>query len=257
MKGITIRQILNQKFKKYNQLDFIPFDPIAIPHQFTLKQDIEIAGLFAAIFAWGQRVTIINKCNDLLARMDHAPHDFILNHQEKDLLRLTQFSHRTFNDTDLLYFVYFLQQHYQKHISLEQAFLFGLNPKASHIESGLNGFREYFFSFETAPQRTKKHIASPAQHSACKRLNMYLRWMVRSDNMGVDFGIWTGIKPAQLICPLDLHVSRVARKFGLIQRKQDDWQTAIELTNALRQFDAKDPVKYDFALFGMGVEGEL
>jgi uncharacterized protein (TIGR02757 family) len=256
VKGITIRQILNQKVKKYNQLDFITHDPISIPHQFSKKQDIEIAGLFAAIFAWGQRITIINKCNDLLARLDHAPHDFIINHQEKDLLRLTQFSHRTFNDTDLLYFVFFLQQHYKKYASLEQAFLFGLNQKDPTTEQGLNGFREYFFSLEDAPQRTKKHIASPAQNSACKRLNMYLRWMVRKDNMGVDFGIWNGIKSSQLICPLDVHVSRVARSFGLIQRKQDDWQTAVELTNVLKQFDPKDPVKYDFALFGMGVEHE-
>ncbi len=257
MKGQTIYKILDRKVKQYQQLGFIENDPISIPHLYAQNADIEIAGLFAAVFAWGQRITIINKCKDLLARMDNAPHQFILQHQESDLKRMLGFSHRTFNDTDLLYFIAFLKQHYSRYNSLEDAFSKDVLKKDVNVENGLIYFRTYFFSLADAPVRTEKHIASPISGSACKRLNMYLRWMVRSKASGVDFGIWNKIKPAQLICPLDVHSGRVARKLGLLQRTQDDWTAAIELTNNLKSFDPKDPVKYDFALFGMGVEGEL
>ncbi len=257
MKGQTIYKILNAKVKQYEQFGFIENDPIVVPHLFSQKPDIEIAGLFAAVFAWGQRLTIINKCKDLLARMDNAPHQFVLQHQDSDLKRMLGFSHRTFNDTDLLYFITFLKQHYQKHPSLEAAFSRDVLKTAPTVEKGLIQFRNYFFSLEEAPVRTGKHIASPLSGSACKRLNMYLRWMVRSNSEGVDFGIWHKIKPAQLVCPLDVHSGRVARKLGLLHRQQDDWVAAIELTENLKQFDPKDPVKYDFALFGMGVEGEM
>lgn len=257
MKGQTIYKILDRKVKQYQQLGFIENDPISIPHLYSQNADIEIAGLFAAVFAWGQRITIINKCKDLLARMDNAPHQFILQHQESDLKRMLGFSHRTFNDTDLLYFIAFLKQHYSRYDSLEDAFSKDVLKKDVNVENGLIYFRTYFFSLADAPVRTKKHIASPTSGSACKRLNMYLRWMVRSNASGVDFGIWNKIKPAQLICPLDVHSGRVARKLGLLQRTQDDWTAAIELTNNLKSFDPKDPVKYDFALFGMGVEGEM
>lgn len=257
MKGQTIYKILDRKVKQYQQLGFIENDPISIPHLYAQNADIEIAGLFAAVFAWGQRITIINKCKDLLARMDNAPHQFILQHQESDLKRMLGFSHRTFNDTDLLYFIAFLKQHYSRYDSLEDAFSKDVLKKDVNVENGLIYFRTYFFSLADAPVRTEKHIASPISGSACKRLNMYLRWMVRSNASGVDFGIWNKIKPAQLICPLDVHSGRVARKLGLLQRTQDDWTAAIELTNNLKSFDPKDPVKYDFALFGMGVEGEM
>ena len=257
MKGQTIYKILDRKVKQYQQLGFIENDPISIPHLYSQNADIEIAGLFAAVFAWGQRITIINKCKDLLARMDNAPHQFILQHQESDLKRMLGFSHRTFNDTDLLYFIAFLKQHYRRYDSLEDAFSKDVLKKDVNVENGLIYFRTYFFSLADAPVRTEKHIASPTSGSACKRLNMYLRWMVRSNASGVDFGIWNKIKPAQLICPLDVHSGRVARKLGLLQRTQDDWTAAIELTNNLKSFDPKDPVKYDFALFGMGVEGEM
>lgn len=253
MKRTDLKKLLDSKVKSFNQPDFIPSDPICIPHQFKKKQDIEIAGFFAAIFAWGQRVTIINKCNELLERMDHAPHDFVLHHTHKELKQLIGFKHRTFNDTDLLYTIHFFHQWYQKNNSLEQAFSKGIRTKDETVEHGLNHFRATFFSLDDAPQRTKKHIASPKQKSACKRINMYLRWMVRKDNKGVDFGIWNEIKPSQLVCPLDLHVQRVATKLGLLTRTQSDWEAALELTQQLRILDKQDPVKYDFALFGLGV----
>lgn len=267
--------MLELKVAQYNRADFIPTDPICIPHRFTLLQDIEIMGFFAAVLAWGQRKTIINKCGELIARMDGAPYDFIVNHKETDRKQLLGFKHRTFNDTDLLYFVSILQYHFQWSHTLEDAFVPSMirwptspygdmgairgTPKRrmSVVEAALNTFKSYFFSLPDYPARTRKHISSPLQQSTCKRLNMFLRWMVRSDNEGVDFGLWKQIGSRDLICPCDVHVERVARHLGLISRKQTDWQTALELTVALRQLDAEDPVKYDFALFGLGVEGEL
>ncbi len=247
------KEFLNKQVAIYNQTGFIELDPICIPHLFTKKQDIEIAGLFAAVFAWGQRNTIINKCTDLLARMDNAPHQFVVNHADKDLKKLLGFKHRTFNDTDLLYFVSFLKYWYSNHQSLETAFSIHLKPKDKTIENALNGFRYLFFSLPDVPQRTMKHIASPLQNSACKRLCMYLRWMVRNDNNGVDFGIWQQIKPSQLMMPLDLHVQRTAQKLGLLSRTQSDWKAVEELTENLRKFDKNDPVKYDYALFGLSI----
>ena len=249
----SLKTFLDTKVAQYNTPTFINDDPICIPHFFSKKQDIEIAALFAAVFAWGNRTIIIKKCRDLLKRMDNAPHDFILNHSDNDLKNLLGFKHRTFNDTDLLYFIHFLQLHYNKHISLESAFVKGIKPKDKTIENGLNHFFEYFFSLEDAPRRTQKHIAAPFKNSTCKRLNMFLRWMVRSDDMGVDFGIWKNISPAKLICPIDVHVARVAHRFNLLQRKPIDWQAGLELTAHLRKFDKADPAKYDFALFGLGV----
>lgn len=239
---------------RYNQPDFIPNDPISIPHLFHKKQDIEIAGFFAAMLAWGQRTTIIKKCKELLQLMDNAPYEFILQHQIKDLARFEHFKHRTFNSTDTLWFIHFLQQHYKKNQSLETAFSNFLPENAQHIEPALIGFERYFFAEDLAPSRTRKHIATPARKSTCKRLCMYLRWMVRQDTKGVDFGIWKKIQPAQLICPCDVHVDRVARQLGLIARPQTDWLTALELTENLRQMNEKDPTIYDFALFGMGLK---
>jgi uncharacterized protein (TIGR02757 family) len=245
----SIQKLLNQKVAYYNNTSFIKEDPISVPHQFTKQQDIEIAGFFAAIFAWGQRTTIINKAKELMQLMDNAPHDFCVQHQATDLKKFLTFKHRTFNADDTIYFIYFLQQHYSNHKTLETAFF---PKKNSTVEEGLVHFRNYFFSYAHLP-RTKKHISSPLQKSACKRLNMYLRWMVRADDKEVDFGIWKNIKPADLICPLDVHVSNIARQLGLLKSPKNDWTAAVELTENLKQMDAKDPVKYDFALFSMGV----
>lgn len=248
-----LKDFLDEKVEAYNQPSFIPHDPISIPHRFTRQQDIEIAALFAAVFAWGNRTIIINKTTELMQLMDVAPYQFCTGHSDEDLKRLLHFKHRTFNTTDLLYFVHFLRQHYTRNTSLETAFSRWMQPGDENIENALKGFHNYFFSLEDAPQRTKKHIATPARGATCKRLCMFLRWMVRRDNCGVDFGIWKSIAPAQLVCPVDLHVARVARQFGLITRKQTDWLTALELTGHLRGFDPLDPAKYDFALFGLGV----
>jgi uncharacterized protein (TIGR02757 family) len=253
MKEKELKIFLNRKVDEYNQPSFIEPDPISIPHLFSKKQDIEIAGLFASIFAWGNRTIIINKSRELMKLMDDAPYDFIVHHNEKDLKRLLQFKHRTFNVTDLLYFILFLKHHYKYSKTLETAFSKGIDSTDETIEKALVGFHDYFFSLQDAPVRTKKHIATPKRNSTCKRLNMFLRWMVRKDNCGVDFGIWNTISPRQLICPIDVHVARVAKRFDLINRKQIDWQTALDLTSRLKKFDTNDPVKYDFALFGLGV----
>ncbi|HQW42894.1 MAG: TIGR02757 family protein [Chitinophagaceae bacterium] len=249
MRATNLIKFLNDKVELYNQPSFIKHDPVSIPHLFSKKQDIEIAGFFAAIFAWGNRTTIIQKSKELMQLMDNAPYDFCLHHTPAQLIKLSEFKHRTFNTTDLLYFIEFFKQHYSKYKSLETAF----TMHGGSVEKILTGFHQYFFSLEHVPARTKKHIATPERNSSCKRLNMYLRWMVRQDNKGVDFGIWKSISPSQLICPIDLHVARVARRFNILQRKQTDWQAALELTEYLRTLDPADPVKYDFALFGLGV----
>ena len=255
-KNLTdLKKFLDKKVTQFNNPDFIKADPVCIPHLFSKKQDIEIAGFFAAIFAWGIRKTIINKSKLLFQLMDNAPYEFCLNHTDEDLKKLEKFCHRTFNDTDLLYFVSFLKFHYSKNKSLESAFFNNktLNHSANVVENSLNHFYQYFFSLEDIPERTKKHIASPQKKSSCKRLNMYLRWMIRNDHKGVDFGLWKKISPSQLICPVDVHVARVSKHFDLLQRKQVDWLAAVELTQELKKLDPNDPVKYDFALFGLGV----
>lgn len=249
-----LKSFLDEKVEQYNQPNFIGPDPISIPHRYSKKQDVEITGFWAAVLAWGQRVTIINKCQELFGLMDHEPHEFVLNHSENDLKALLKFKHRTFNEVDTLYFIEFFKHFYRSHESLEDAFCAGLRTEDENIENSLILFHEQFFSLPDAPQRTRKHIATPARKSACKRINMFLRWMVRQDDRGVDFGLWENIKPSQLVCPCDLHVERVARRLQLITRKQTDWQMALELTEHLKDFDPEDPVKYDFALFGLGIE---
>ncbi len=249
-----LKDFLDNKVAQFNQPGFIKNDPVQIPHQFKKKQDIEIAGLFAAVLAWGQRVTIINKSKELLTCMDNAPHDFMLHHKESDLKRFESFRHRTFNGSDALYFIEFLSSFYKTNDSLETAFIAPYDLKQEPIEQGLIQFNRLFFSLPDSPQRTRKHISTPERKSACKRINMYLRWMVRDDKQGVDFGIWKNISPSVLICPCDLHVERVARKLKMVRRKQMDWLTALELTQSLRKLDPNDPVKYDFALFGLGID---
>ena len=264
MNQLGIKKLLNEKAAQYNHRSFIKDDPLSIPHRFSKKQDIEIAGFFASILAWGNRKSIINSCNKLLSLMDNSPYHFIMTVDwENDparFLTLKKFVHRTFNGFDLLHLLNFLKHHffYQGEKSLETAFTKWMLPTDVTIENALVGFNAYVFTFdENAKEEMhcRKHIASPSKKSACKRLNMYLRWMVRADLQGVDFGIWKNISSAQLVCPLDVHVARVAKKLNLLSRNQNDWQSAIELTTYLRKLDRTDPVKYDFALFGLGVMG--
>ena len=247
-----IEDLLNQKVHLYNRPGFIENDPICIPHKFTKAEDIEIMGFWASILAWGQRKTIINKCNELIELMDGAPHDFILNHKDSDLKAFADFKHRTFNGTDALYFIDTFKRLYSQHDSM--AHWFKPKPNELTMEEGINRFRAHFFDSPHAPHRTGKHVSSPLKKSSCKRINMFLRWMVRKDDQGVDFGLWNNFGPHRLLCPLDVHVSRVARKLGILRRKPNDWQTTLELTEMLRKMDPNDPVKYDFALFGLGIE---
>ncbi len=251
MNNLETRDFLETMFIKYCHPDFILNDPISIPHLFTKKEDIEIAAFLSATLAWGQRVTIISKGKDLMTRMDHAPYDFISNSSERDISTFASFVHRTFQGEDCMYFMYALQQIYKQYGGLEAVFHSGYLAEHS-IKESIFHFREIFFSFEHL-SRTRKHVPDPVKGSAAKRINMFLRWMVRSEDAGVDFGLWKSFSKADLICPLDLHSGRVARRLGLLARKHDDWQAAEELTFNLRTFDPYDPVKYDFALFGYGV----
>lgn len=248
----ALKSFLDEKVTYYNRPAFIAQDPIAIPHGFSRLQDIEIAGFLTALISWGRRNLILNSARELMRRMDQAPYEFVLHHSARELRQLEGFVHRTFNDTDLLYLVSFLHRHYRREPSLETAFSRFLHPKDPSVEAALTGFHAYCFERDH-PSRTVKHIASPARHSACKRLNMYLRWMVRRDAAGVDFGLWRQIDSSQLVCPLDVHVQRVASRLGLLGSAGSGWQRALELTDSLRIFDGQDPVKYDFALFGLGV----
>ncbi|GJM27812.1 MAG: TIGR02757 family protein [Cyclobacteriaceae bacterium] len=250
MNQLALKDYLDQKYLKYNNTSFILNDPISIPHRFSKKQDIEISGFWMAVLAWGQRKTIINKGVELMHLMDNAPFDFVTNHSDRDLKRLIEFKHRTFNSTDTLYFIDFFKRFYQRHQSLEEAFITG-DARDHDMKTILSRFHKFFFDSEYAPGRTRKHVATPDRNSACKRINMFLRWMVRKDVYGVDFGLWDKIKSSQLICPCDVHVERTARRLGLVKRKQTDWKMAVELTENLRKFDQEDPVKYDFALFGL------
>lgn len=242
-----LKEFLEFKYQQYHQPQFIENDPIQIPHLFQRKEDVEIAGFLSASIAWGQRCTIINNAKKMLAWMDMAPFDFIVNARESDTKIFRSFVHRTFNGEDALYFIRALQHIYRLHGGLERAF------SGTDIQTRLVNFRKHFFEQEH-PERSEKHISSPLKNSACKRLNMFLRWMVREDEQGVDFGIWKSVPASDLICPLDVHSGNTARYLGLINRKQNNWLAATELTEALRKFDKKDPVKYDFALFGFGIE---
>ena len=250
-----LKSFLDDKAEQFNRPSFIVNDPLSVPRMFSKKQDIEIAGLFAAVLAWGQRITIIRKCTELMSWMDNAPYDFILHHREKDLKRISDFRHRTFNGTDALYFIHALRFIYTQYNTMEDIFV--IPSSDTTTESGLVNFHHTFFSLPDHPHRTRKHLPTPERKSTCKRINMYLRWMVRDDGRGVDFGIWKNISPSQLVCPCDVHVDRVARKLKLIRRKQTDWLTALELTANLRKLDPEDPVRYDFALFGLGIEGSF
>jgi uncharacterized protein (TIGR02757 family) len=256
-----IKRFLDIKVKAHNQKGFIANDPISIPHQFTQPQDVEISALFAALLAWGNRKSIINSGDRLINIMEAKPYQFITEQftPNNKLLykKINGFVHRTFNHNDLWHLFTFLHHHFvvKKQTSLETAFTQGFDDNAPNIETALIAFRNYVFNFNieaTLEQHCKKHISTPEKKSACKRLCMYLRWMVRSDKAGVDFGLWKTIKPHQLVCPLDVHVATVSRHLGIIKRKQNDWLTALELTEFLKTLNPADPVVYDYALFGLG-----
>jgi len=245
-----LRDFLEEKTDLYNRPSFITLDPVSIPHLFTKKEDIEIAGFLAATIAWGQRPTILRNARALMERMDMSPHNFLLDAKAKELKRFEDFVHRTFNGVDCVYFMKALRTMYVQHGGLESVFNTGFAMEGA--VTAIVRFRNMFF--ETAhPARTRKHVSDPSAGSSAKRLHMFLRWMVRNDKRGVDFGIWKKISPAKLLCPLDVHSGNVARKLGLLQRSQNDAKAVEELTARLRSFDPADPVKYDFALFGLGV----
>jgi len=245
-----LKIFLDEKVEKYNNRSFITSDPIQIPHRFTKKEDIEIAGFLSASIAWGNRTMIINNANKLMQLMDDAPYDFIVNHTESDLSSLEGFVHRTFNSLDLQYFVKALKNIYQNHGGLETALL--PTKDQEDYQVAISNFKKLFFELPHLP-RTQKHVSDPLKNSAAKRISMYLRWMVRSNATGVDFGLWNSHSASKLSCPLDVHTGNIARKLRILKRKQNDWKTVKELDLTLRKFDSEDPVKYDFALFGLGV----
>ncbi|NBL63976.1 TIGR02757 family protein [Flavobacterium sp. NST-5] len=245
-----LKDFLDEKVVLYNNPNFIETDPIQIPHLFSLKEDIEIAGFLAATIAWGNRKMIINNAKKMMDLMGNSPYDFVLNHNNNHLEKLQNFVHRTFNGTDFTTFIKALQNIYKKHNGLE--YVFHKNLIDNNLQQSIHHFKKTFFEIEHLP-RTQKHVSDPLNNSAAKRLNMFLRWMVRNDNAGVDFGIWKSINPAALSCPLDVHSGNVARKLGILLRKQNDAKALAELDVSLRNFDKNDPVKYDFALFGLGV----
>ncbi len=245
-----LKDFLDSKVVQYNNSKFIESDPIQVPHQFNKKEDIEIAAFLTAIIAWGNRKSIIKNAKYMMQLLDNSPSDFVMNHQETDLEQLLPFVHRTFNGNDFIQFIKCLRHIYETHLGLEN--VFSKHAETNSLQKSIHQLKKVFFEIEHL-QRTQKHISDPLKNSAAKRINMFLRWMVRRDNAGVDFGIWTSLSPAQLSCPLDVHSGNVARKLGLLHRKQNDGKALLELDSALRKLDAKDPVKYDFALFGLGV----
>ncbi|MBR9914977.1 MAG: TIGR02757 family protein [Algicola sp.] len=245
-----LKDFLDAKVAQYNHPRFIESDPIQIPHQFSKKEDIEISGFLTATIAWGNRKSIINNANKMMELLEHAPYDFIMNHESQDLEKLQAFVHRTFNGQDFVQFIKSLNYMYQTYGGLES--VFSSSTEDHNLQLAIHQFKKYFFEIEHL-KRTQKHVSDPLKNSAAKRINMFLRWMVRQDNSGVDFGIWRSISPSQLSCPLDVHSGNVARKLGLLKRRQNDAKALQELDASLRMLDPSDPVKYDFALFGLGV----
>lgn len=253
MEKNELKSFLDEALDRYYTKAFIPEDPICVPHFFSKKMDIEISGFFAAIFAWGQRKTIISKSFELMQRMDNSPSEFILNYSNGDLHYLKGFKHRTFNEVDLLFFVQKLKEAYTIKNGLEGLVSSKLTKKEANIEKGLDALHTFFFSDPKVLYRSKKHLSSPKSGSACKRTNMFLRWMVRKDSRGIDFGLWPSILPSQLICPLDLHVERVAIQLGILDGTGNGWKKAVSITEKLKELDPIDPIKYDLALFSLGV----
>jgi uncharacterized protein (TIGR02757 family) len=250
LKKSELKSFLDFKAEQYNTPEFIATDPVQIPHQFSKKEDIEIAGFLTATIAWGNRKSILKNANRLMEMLDRSPYDFILNHSESDLENLSGFVHRTFNETDLIYFISALKNIYQNHGGIENVFT--ENAEKKSLQPAIHEFKKVFFEIPH-PARTQKHVSDPLKNSAAKRINMYLRWMVRNDKTGVDFGLWEKLDASQLSCPLDVHSGNVARKLKLLKRKANDAKALAELDTSLRKLNASDPVKYDFALFGLGV----
>jgi len=248
---VQLKLLLDEKFDLYNRPFYIETDPIQIPHQFSKPEDIEIAAFLTAGIAWGIRISIINNARLLMKLMDHSPYDFVINHREKDLIPLQKFVHRTFNGQDCIFFIRALKNIYQNHGGLKKVFVESFQ-KSGDIFNSLVHFRQLFFEIEHS-KHCEKHISNVLKNAAAKRLNLFLRWMIRKDGRGVDFGIWSEIPTAKLYIPLDVHSANFGRKLGLLQRQQNDWKAVEELTNNLIKFDPNDPVKYDYALFGMGV----
>ena len=246
-----LKNFLDEMYYKYNKLEFIEKDPIKIPHKFTRKKDIEVSAFLTSIIAWGNRKMIINNASKMMEIMGESPYDFVQNYSEKNINKIS-FVHRTFNSDDLIFFIKSLNNIFSKYDSLEN--LFELKFEENNIFKSISRFRNVFFSIDH-PKRTLKHISNPIKKSSCKRINMFLRWMVRDCN--VDFGIWKSIPKSKLSCPLDTHTLRISQKLGLVKRKTNDLLTLNELDKSLRSFDQEDPVKYDFALFGLGVENEF
>lgn len=244
-----LKGFLDEKVLKYNQPFFIETDPIQVPKNFSGKENIEIAAFLTATIAWGNRQSIIKNATKLMALLENEPHDFVLNHSVNDLKVLGKFVHRTFNGSDCVYFVSSLKNIYQNHRGLQSVFGNGFQ-KGNNVKSALSEFYKVFF--EIGGERSRKHVSNVENGASAKRLNMFLRWMVREDKSGVDFGLWTGIPQSELLLPLDVHTGNVARKLGLLQRKSNDWKAVEEVTQNLRKFDPSDPIKYDFALFGLG-----
>jgi uncharacterized protein (TIGR02757 family) len=250
MNQSELKYFLDNKVALYNNLKFIESDPIQIPHLYSLKEDIEISGFLAATISWGNRKMIIQNSQKMMQIMGNSPFDFVMSHNENNLKKLENFVHRTFNNIDFSTFIYALQNIYLNHGGLET--VFSKNQENDSLQKSISEFKKIFFEINHEP-RTQKHVSDPINNSAAKRINMFLRWMVRNDNYGVDFGIWKSISPSKLSCPLDVHSGNVARKLGLLTRKQNDGKALCELDNFLRNLDRNDPVKYDFALFGLGV----
>ncbi|MCB0398423.1 MAG: TIGR02757 family protein [Winogradskyella sp.] len=250
LKRSELKPFLDEKVQLYNNPKFIESDPIQVPHQFSKKEDIEIAGFLTATIAWGNRKSIITNANKMMELLDQSPYEFVMQHQDTDLEALKGFVHRTFNGDDFIQFIKSLQHIYTTHDGLEA--VFAKHAESNALQQSIHEFKKLFFEIPHL-ERTKKHVSDPLKNSAAKRINMYLRWMVRKDNAGVDFGIWDSLSPAQLSCPLDVHSGNVARQLGLLKRKQNDAKALAELDKNLRKLDPNDPVKYDFALFGLGV----
>jgi uncharacterized protein (TIGR02757 family) len=247
----SLSTLLETKYLQYNTSAFIQDDPVQIPHLFRRKEDIEIAAFLTATIAWGRREQIIINARKLMEWMDYDPFRFIVSHKDRDRELYKKYYYRTFNGNDCAFFLQSLQNIYRNHGGLQGAFSC-VNQETVNTLEQIVAFRKLFFELPHL-KRNEKHISDPLKNSCCKRINLFLRWMVRKDNSGVDFGIWEHISPARLICPLDVHTSRIARSLGLINRKQDNWQAAVELTEQLKKYDATDPVKFDFALFGLGM----
>lgn len=250
----ALKSFLDEQVEKFEHLDFIEDDPIAIPHRFSKKEDVEIIGFLVATIAWGNRKSIIKSGNRLCEILDNSPNDFIMNHTENDVNRIEKFVHRTFNKEDLRHFFLALQWLYKTQGGLEKTFTSGFKDQTDSSYA-ISNFKKLFFEVPHL-KRTEKHVSDPLKGSSAKRINMYLRWMVRSGEKGVDFGLWKDIPTSKLMMPLDVHTGNVGRELGLLTRKQNDWKSVLELTTNLRKFDLEDPVKYDFALFGMGVDGK-